>query len=363
MDYGDILKRAWNVTWRYKALWVLGLFVGGASYSNSRTSTTTSPLTSGGTASVQSFLAQWGWLIALGVLVGLVIGLAIAVVALAARGGLIHLVNEAEEGRPVKLGAGWRAGFSKWWRLFGVSFLVALPLLIIVLIIVAVVGVSAFSAFGAYSAGGSTRTLLSTLAGPLAGSVCLVLVLAIIAAILGVILGVVSELALRYVMLQDRRVMESLKQGWSDLWSRRGAFLMFLVMLGVGIGVAIVFGIVGAILSAPALVISGTGVVGVGGSLLGLVALIMLVPSAIYGTFVEAAWTIFFRRMTGMEPQPARAAMQPAPAYPMYAPAPPAPPAPPVYAPAPPMAPEPPAPPAPPEPPAAPEPPAPMADV
>jgi hypothetical protein len=240
---------------------VLGLFVGGASYSNSganTSSTTTAPLTSGSTAAVQSFLAPGGWLIVLGVVVALIIGLAIAVIALAARGGLIHLVNEAEEGRPVKLGAGWRAGFSKWGRLFGVSFLVALPLLVIVLIIAAVVGVTAFSAFGAYASSGSTRTLLSTLAGPLVGSVCLVLVLAVIAAILGVILGIVSELALRYVMLQDRHVIESLKQGWSDLWSKRGAFLMFLVMLGVGVGVAIVFGIVGAILSAPALLRSSS---------------------------------------------------------------------------------------------------------
>jgi len=28
MDYGDILKRAWRVTWRYKALRVLGFFAG-----------------------------------------------------------------------------------------------------------------------------------------------------------------------------------------------------------------------------------------------------------------------------------------------------------------------------------------------
>jgi hypothetical protein len=375
MSYGDILKRAWNVTWRYKALWVLGLFVGGASYSNSganTSSTTPSSLASGNTAVVQSFLAQWGWLIVLGVFVALILGLAIAVIALAARGGLIHLVNEAEEGRPVKLGAGWRAGFSKWGRLFGVSLLVALPLLVIVLIIAVVVGVSAFSAFGAYMSSGSTRTLLSTIAGPLVGSVCLLLVLVAVAVILAVILGPVSALALRYVMLQDRHVIESLKQGWSDLWSKRGAFLMFLVMFGIGIGVAIVFAIVAGILGVPALLISGAQsafsgtapAAGAGSAWLGFVGLIMLVPAAVYGTFVEASWTIFFRRMTGMEPRAVPAAVEPAPAaYPMASPASPAYP---MYAPEPPaptIAPEPPAAPEAPAPPAAPEPPAPPADV
>ena len=28
MDYGEIIKRAWRVTWRHKALWVLGIFAG-----------------------------------------------------------------------------------------------------------------------------------------------------------------------------------------------------------------------------------------------------------------------------------------------------------------------------------------------
>lgn len=31
MDYFDILKRALKVTWKYKALWVLGFFVGAGS--------------------------------------------------------------------------------------------------------------------------------------------------------------------------------------------------------------------------------------------------------------------------------------------------------------------------------------------
>jgi hypothetical protein len=28
MGFGDIIKRAWKITWRYRALWVLGLFAG-----------------------------------------------------------------------------------------------------------------------------------------------------------------------------------------------------------------------------------------------------------------------------------------------------------------------------------------------
>jgi hypothetical protein len=96
-----------------------------------------------------------------------------------------------------------------------------------------------------------------------------------------------------------------------------------------------------------------------GGAVLILLAvLVLIVPAAMYSTFYHAVWTIFFRRMTGVEPAPVAA---PAPAYPL---APPVPPAPAVASAAPAVpAPEaPPAPPASPAPPAPPEPPAPPAE-
>jgi hypothetical protein len=336
MDYGDILKRAWNVTWRYKALWVLGFFVGGAAggTSGSRTSSTTgSTLGSGGTAGLQSFLAQYGALILVGLLAAAVVGLLFMVVALAARGGLIHLVNEAEEGRPVKLGDGWRAGFSKWGRLFGVSFLAALPILIIVAIVLAIIGASAFSAFQAYTASGSTQTLARSFAGPLLGASCFVIILLIAAAFLGVVLSIAASLGLRYVMLEDRRAVASLKQGWDDLWTKRGAFVMFLIVTAVGIVFGIVVGVVGGIAAVTARVLSGTRVIGATASLAGLVALLLIVPASIYGTFIDAVWTIFFRRMTGLQAAPALqvAAPQIYPEAGTYIP--PAPPMPPVPAP------------------------------
>ncbi len=31
MDYGGILNRAWQITWRYKILWLFGFFLGSGS--------------------------------------------------------------------------------------------------------------------------------------------------------------------------------------------------------------------------------------------------------------------------------------------------------------------------------------------
>jgi hypothetical protein len=320
MDYSGILKRAWNVTWRHKALWVLGFFVGGgAAGSGGSRTTTPAPQNAFSGAAFQTFVGRYAPLIAAAVLVAVCFAFIFVVISIAARGGLIHLVNEAEEGRPFRLRDGWRAGFSKWWRMFGVTFLAGLPVSIVVAIIFAIVGVSAFTAIGMYFAGGGgtpdTQTL-RTLIAPLLGASCFIFVLAIVAVFLGVVFGITGALATRYVMLEDRRVMESLKQGWNDLWHRRGSFVMFLLMAVVGIIVGIVFSVVWGVFSVPALMLNGTRVVGVGTSLTGLASLLLIVPAAIYGTFIEAAWTVFFRRMTGLERPVAVAAPVPAGAYP-----------------------------------------------
>jgi hypothetical protein len=125
--------------------------------------------------------------------------------------------------------------------------------------------------------------------------------LSLIALFFGVTLAIASELGVRYVVLSDRGAMDSLRQGWRDLWAGRGAFKMFLIQLGIGILYAIVVGIVAAVLTGPMLVVSSLGIrvdqpAGAG------LGILLLVPAAIYAAFYHATWTVFFRRMTAMAP-------------------------------------------------------------
>jgi len=344
MDYGAILKKSWNVTWRYKILWLFGLFAGagsgGFSYSgNSWRNSQNSSGTGGGfpasTAQVQSFLEHYAVLLIIVALFFIVLGLLMWIISVAARGGLIHLVNEAEEKREVRAGAGWHAGFSKWWRVFGVGFLADLPVGILVLVMLAFVAVVGFGAFAASR--GSTDAAGAAVLSALTGVCCFLVVFVMAAVVLGVIFGIVKELALRYVVLEDRHVMDALKTAWHDLWAKRGAFLMYLIQVGVGIAYGIVAGIVAFVLVLPAVLMIAFGN-WVGGALLILLSVLVLItPAAIYATFYHAAWTIFFRAMTGVEPLPAA---RPVVGYPVASPAPPltppAPPAPPLTSPAPP---------------------------
>ena len=133
MDHFDIVKRAWRITWKYRVLWVLGLFVGagggggggggGRGYpgnlNNGRN------LGTGGAAATQWFQSLGQRLQAnLPFIVLAVAGITMLVVALwilsiAARAGLAYLVNEAAEDRPVRARAGSFAAADLEQRIVG----------------------------------------------------------------------------------------------------------------------------------------------------------------------------------------------------------------------------------------------------
>ncbi len=296
MDYFGILKRAWNVAWRNKALWVLGLFAVGASSGGSG---------GGGgsgwrTSDLGEFeaAARWveanaGLLIVLAAIVG-VIGFAFFILSVAARGGLVAEVDRLERGDKVSLGRGWRTGFRYWFRIFGINVLLAIPILLLVGAFVALV---AAGGIGLGLSGGSDLA-----AGGLVGIICLgipVFVLLVIP--LAIIIGILGELALRHAVIEDAGAIDAIKLGWDDLWGKRGAVMMWLVMLLPGLA----FGVVIFLLSLPFIIAGIFAAVAesfvLAGVLFTLMVLVMLVPSALYGAFYSAAWTIFFRQMTGLE--------------------------------------------------------------
>jgi hypothetical protein len=382
MNYLDIVKRAWGTTWRYKILWLFGLFAGGASGGSNFNWNTNGGSGSGSGANAgaaaQRFAEQIQHYLPVIIVVGailLVIGLFFFVMTFAAQGGLIHLVNEAEEKRSVKAGDGWSAGFGRWGRIFLIDFLIGLPVIVLLVIFAAIFGASIVSIIAGSGQGSQSSAATSAILSGVGGMCCGLAFLVIATFAYSIVFGTVNQLALRYAVLEDRTAIESLKQGWSDVWGKRGAIGMYFVMWATALVYSIALSVALIVFAIPLVIMAVAGnivgAVGVGA----LAGLLALVPSAAYGAFASSAWTIFFRRMTGREQvavpiAPAYAGgYPPAPPVPNAGfPAPPAPPTPPAtpgvdpwkaaqeLPPVP--APEaPPTPPAPPAPPAAPEPP------
>ncbi|NTU71801.1 MAG: hypothetical protein HGB10_08290 [Coriobacteriia bacterium] len=364
MRYGEIIKKAWRITWTYKWLWVLGIFAGitggssggGSGGGGSNGSSNLGSAFNGGGSSGSSGLpdmsglgasvAQWLPVVIIFAALLVLIGIAFAVLGIGARGGLIWAVDEIEQGRVPSLGEAWSAGFARFWRIFGLGLLLQLPIAIAALLLAAVILVPIL---GTVAAGGDPNPAL--ILGPMCGALIIGVPVLLVAA---VVLGVMYITGTRFVVLNNMGVVHSAKEAWRALRARiMDHIVMYVISAGLSIAASLVLVvpivIVGVATLVPAIITAGNENWGAFAGTVGLFVVIVFVLSiafsAIWGTFTSALWTVFFRRLTGREPLAPVAMPVPAPAAPAgYAPSP-APPAPaggyaPPVAPTPPTAPD-----------------------
>lgn len=306
MNWSYLIKRSWQITWRYKALWVLGLFAGisgcqpgggGSGGGGNRFSTGSGdglPFDPSSFPSVDRILL----LVIVGAVVLFLVGLVWAVFGIAARGGLVVAADWIESGQDAPLGRLWGAGFSRWFTLFGLELLLKLPIL---LVIVALIAAIAVPLIAATANGGDPRP---EVLAPVCGSL-LVGFPALI--VLSLVLGILYLLAVRFVMLSGMGVTASIGAAWQTLRARfKDVFVMYFLSgalnLAASLVVAVPAALIGLAVAFPMIaalrgnadwsLIAGPIAVGV----LALVA-VSFVYSAIWGTYSSTIWTLFFRQL------------------------------------------------------------------
>jgi hypothetical protein len=315
MEFGQIIKKAWTITWRYRFLWVLALFAGvtgpggGSGFSSGRsfgsgsgsTSTSTSPFSAGGLQHLGSTLLTWiPVLIAVGLFM-ILIGLLIWVLSIAARGSLIWAVNELEEGRRPSLGAAWGQGFSRFWSIFGLGLLLQLPVVLAVVLLAFAIGMPIVLAI-THGGPGAAAAIV-----PVCGSLAIGIPLVIV---LGFVLGIMYVIGLRRIVLDGVGAIQSAGDAWRTFRHRfKDTALMWIINWGLNIAAGLVIAIPIVILTLVFLVpaiFAGVGgswgaFVAIAGVWFFVVIVISLLYTAIWGTFTSALWTILYRRLTGRE--------------------------------------------------------------
>jgi hypothetical protein len=304
MDFGRVLSRAWQITWRWKVLWILGFLASlGSGFGGAN-----------GNMNYQFDSSDWDrWglryqydrvpaeIIAL--ILGLaclaiIIGIALWVISVMARGGLIAGVQQVEETESTTFLSAWRVGRKKFWTLFGISVLAAIPVIILIVISAAVIWglVAGRSAMGGSSVG-VAEVLFSVFCG---GTFCCGLVIAII------VLSQIQTYAERAAILEDMGWLDAFRRGWQVLKENLGPTIIYwLIFLALGIVVAfLIFGGIFAI-AAPLIAIFGNIDPGPWlvvplclGGLLGI--LVAAIVGSIITTFTSATWTLAYREFTGL---------------------------------------------------------------
>jgi len=305
VDYFDLLKRAWNITWRYKALWVLGLFAGAMSGSSGNYSSSNFSDSSEGISSEWSRFASWAVdnvaLIAV-VIGGLtIISVALWILTVAAQGGVAHGTNEAAAGRTPSLRESWSAGFAKWGRTFMVQFVLGLPVFVAGLLMAAM-----FAVLGV-----SVATESDMVEGIGVGMCFFFPLLLVVIVVASVMIGILLPVAIRYGVLLDVTFGQAIKRAWGDLWGKKGLMVFWLVMLLPGMAYAFVAFVIVLVALVPAGIALFAEQYIIAGAFGLLIVLVMMLPNAIYATFSNAAWTLMFRHLTGMEQPLPQAAVSP----------------------------------------------------
>jgi hypothetical protein len=287
MDYGSILKKGWEITWKNKGLWLLGILSGcssGAGNPSQGFQWTTSGQDYPGLERTFSGIPEETWiLIAIGLVIFvLLVVVVVTVLSLLGQAGLIAGVAKADETGSVKLSEAWKLGLPHFWRLLGLMLL----LMAIVLVIALGVGFLVVISFG----------MAAFCLIPL---ICLAIPLGLVAS------GYLSMVQ-NGIVLGRQGVFEALGRGWTLLKANFWPLVLVAVILWV-VGL-----VAGLLMSAP-LLIAALPLLAVALSqpnqdlaaylpLIGCFVLylpVLIVLGGILKTYVSGVWTLTYRRLTG----------------------------------------------------------------
>ena len=301
MELTRILTKCWKYVKNNRALWFLGLlgvFSEGTSYffpsfpsEPSQSSSTVHTTFKGYASPAEYFQHNPGVTLTL-VVISVVVGLVVLYYSLSARAGLIVSVNALEErtddASTLHFLPAFRKGKPFALRIFGVTLIVFFASVLFLLV------------FGLPIAFGFTKVHAT------GGLVALVLA-AVVAFLLflvgGVTLNVMSELAERYIVLEDMRVMASFQAAYGRFRARLNDVLIsWLVSIGMkmvlGIGLVVcvavsllvailVLGGIGLLIKAIVPFLAVLGVVFFFGLLMLLIGVI--------SSFTSSYWTLVYR--------------------------------------------------------------------
>lgn len=316
MDYGSLIRQAWRFTWRFRFLWVFGLFA-------PSTVGSCSPSSPGGGGSFQwrgdaeefenlppelerAFMEVGNWvmrnldLIILVAVLAALVGLAFFLVSIIAQGAMAQGTVDVALGQETSLGRAWGAGVCLFWRYLLLLLVMIGLFLLFVLAIGVIVGLAVLVGSLLQSAAQVAFIVISVLAGILLFLVAIVLFIAI---------GVAVAFAQRAIAVEDVGPVHALRIGFGLLRDRLGTtLLVWLISLGLSIAAGLAVGLAALVLLVPlgglaAILFITTGV-SAASVVYAVVAALLFIAgvwflSAIANSYFWHYWTLTYLNFTG----------------------------------------------------------------
>jgi len=288
INYLNILRKAWSITWHNRYLWWFGFFIAltssGSLLNYSSRNNDNAPQMNQQFADLLNQHA--GWILA-GAIILLLAFVALLIMRILSRSALILSIEKHSKNKPSDFSTGLKEGKKYFWRVLLISFLIQAAVMAVALLIVTPIAFLFMTR--SYILGA-----LLTLAG-----------IVIIAPLLVLAFFLVNY-SLIYAVTSDLSISEAIENGYSlfrkNIWT---SILMTLLLILIAIALlistlfiifflAIIFFVIGLI---AFLLLNKIGAAIILALAVILFLLIFLGLRSVYETFYQAAWIFFFHEI------------------------------------------------------------------
>lgn len=303
-NFGEVLSRAWQIVWKHRVLWIFGILAscgrgGGGGSGGGNTSFQTDGPSINIPPQLQQFFERIAEnatsFVALTIAIICVFWILAIFLSTIGKIGLIRGTWQVEGGtQSLILGQLFSESTPYFWRMFGLSLVIFLPLLILIS-----AGVAALIVFGVSASQGNDASALSILAMLPIFLGCLCLLIPI-----GFVIGMIVRQAERAIVLEDIGVFPSISRGWDVFRSNLGPIIVMAIILGIITLVA------GFIIAIPVFIVVFPAVIAfIAGDAqnwtplaLMAVCLCLYIPfslllNGIVIAYTESAWTLTYMRL------------------------------------------------------------------
>ncbi len=314
-NFGEALTRAWQIIWKHKILWVFGILAScgrsGGSFNSNFSSRGGGNGSGGQLPEIPPQMMRWFQTIEQNLTTIVVAVLAVVCIlwfitifiSSIGKIGLIRGTAQADGGaESLVFGELFSGSVPYFWRIFGLSLILSLPVFIIAMTIAVVV-------VGGIAASGGNETAIVGIVGMMPIMIgCLCLLVPIM-----FVLGMIFRQAENAVVLEEMGVLPAIARGWEVFKTNLGPIILMAIILAViGFAAGFVIAIPFFIIVFPVIFAYMLG----GGSnmpfiLMGVCMCIFipvaLILQGIITAYTESAWTLTYMRLT--KPQDAAPAV------------------------------------------------------
>ena len=247
-NFGEVLTRAWQIIWKHKVLWIFGIFAGCSRGSSSFHGNSGGGGSGGSGGQLPPELMRVFQFIQQNLVTFIVVGCILVLLIWAitiflstiGKVGLIRGTYQAEGGADKLIfGQLFSESTPFFWRVFGLSLIIAIPLLVVFAALIAGFGAFAISASNGNDA---ARVGVFGLLPLLIGCFCLLVPVMFV-------VGMIIRQAENAIVLENMPVLPAISRGWEIFRANLGPIILMAIILAV-IGV-----VAGLIIAIPILAI------------------------------------------------------------------------------------------------------------